>query len=96
MGRPWTNVKNYKRWMEEAGFVDVEEKNFFWPINQWAKGQYFKELGGFFQQDVLNGIEGMSLKVMGSLGWTAEQIREFLVDVRKDINDPAMTAYTNV
>jgi hypothetical protein len=96
LGRPWMNVKNYKGWMEEVGFEDVIEKNFYWPINTWAKGTYFKEVGAFFQQDLMNGIEGMSLKVIGNLGWTAEQIREFLGGVKRDIQDTSITAYVNV
>jgi hypothetical protein len=44
----------------------------------------------------MNGIEGMSLKVIGNLGWTAEQIREFLVGVKRDIQDTSITAYVNV
>ena len=27
IGRPWMNVVNYKRWMEELGFKDVVEKS---------------------------------------------------------------------
>jgi hypothetical protein len=96
IGRPWMNVKNYKGWMEEVGFEDVVEKTFYWPINTWARGGYFKELGAFFQQDLMNGIEGMSLKVVGNLGWTAEQIREFLVGVKRDIQDPSITGYVDV
>ncbi|KAE9363223.1 S-adenosyl-L-methionine-dependent methyltransferase [Stipitochalara longipes BDJ] len=96
LGRPWTNVKNYKTWMEEIGYEDVVERTFYWPTNTWAKGQYLKQVGAFFHQDLLNGIEGMSLKVIGCLGWSAEQIREFLVGVIRDINDPEMTAYVSV
>jgi len=44
----------------------------------------------------LNGAEGMSLKVIGSLGWTAEEIRELVVEVKKDMQDPNITSYTDV
>jgi trans-aconitate methyltransferase len=39
LGRPWTNVKYYKKWMEEVGFEDVVEKKYYWPINPWAKSK---------------------------------------------------------
>jgi hypothetical protein len=66
-GRPWTNVQHYKRWMEEIGFEEVVVKEFFWPLNPWAKGKYFKTIGEWFGADLLSGLEGVSLKVMGTL-----------------------------
>jgi hypothetical protein len=87
------NVINYKRWMEEIGFEDVVEKSFHWPTNTWVKGRYHKQIAAYFQADMLNGIEGMSLKVIGQLGWTADEIRAFLVGVRKDLQDTSITAY---
>jgi hypothetical protein len=96
LGRPWTNVQYYKRWMEEIGFEDVVEETFYWPCGTWAKGKYFKQIGAIVRQNFLNGAEGMSLKVIGSLGWTAEQIRELVVEVKKDMQDPNITSYTDV
>ena len=78
---------DYKRWMEELGFETVVEKTFYWPTNAWAKGRHYKHVGAYFQADILNGIEGMSLKVIGQLGWTADEIRGFLPEVKKDLQD---------
>ena len=66
--------------MEEIGFEDVVEEKFYWPCGTWAKGRYFKQIGAIVRQNLLNGVEEMSLKVIGSLGWTAEEIREFVVE----------------
>jgi hypothetical protein len=92
-GRPWTNVQHYKRWMEELGFEDVTVKDFFWPLNPWAKGKYFKQIGQWFGEDLLIGLEGISLKVMGLVGWEVEDIKVFLEGLRKDIVDPKIHAY---
>jgi hypothetical protein len=92
-GRSWTNAAHYKRWMEEIGFEEVVEKHFYWPTNTWAKGRYFKQLGMYVQEDLLIGLEGMSLKVMGVIGWSAEQVWPFLEEVRKDIKDTSIHAY---
>lgn len=75
------------------GFVDVVEKTFYWPTSTWAKGRYYKQLAAVFQADMLNGIEGMSLKIIGKLGWTADKIRDFLVGVKKDLQDTSITCY---
>ena len=84
---------NYKRWMEEIGFVDVVEKHFYWPTNGWAKGKYFKQVAAYWQEDLLTGLEGISLKVMGVMGWSAEETLVFLAGVRKDVKDTSIHAY---
>jgi methyltransferase family protein len=92
-GRPWTNVQYYRQYMEEVGLVDIVEKTFYWPTSVWAKGQYFKDVAMFFQEDLLNALEGVSLKVMGLMGWSVEEILVFLTSVREDIKDTSIHAY---
>ncbi|KAH8807439.1 S-adenosyl-L-methionine-dependent methyltransferase [Xylogone sp. PMI_703] len=92
-GRPWNNAQHYKRWMEEIGFEEVVERQFFWPTNPWPKGDYFKLVSLYWQADLLRGIEGISLKVMQLMGWTPADIRPFLEEVRKDVKNPAIHAY---
>jgi hypothetical protein len=96
LGRPWTNVPKYKQWFEEIGFEDVVEKKYYWPINAWAKGKYYKQLSVYVQADFLNGVEGLSLKVMGSMGWSAQQVRDFLVGVKNDVRNTAVHCYCPV
>ena len=79
--------------MEEIGFVDIVEKDFYWLTGKWAQGEYFKTVGDLYAKNMCNGIEGMSLKVLGALGWTPEEIREFLVLVRKDFVDVDVFCY---
>ena len=92
-GRPWTRAQYYKQWLEELGFEDVKEKFFYLPTSQWAKGKYFKELAMYFQEDLLNATEGISLKTMAVMGWKADDIREFLVGVKEDIKNKNIHAY---
>jgi hypothetical protein len=79
--------------MEQIGFEDVVQKMFYWPIHSWAEGEYFKQVGKLFQADLLHGLEGVSLKVMGLMGWSGEEIKGFIERLRKDILDPMMHAY---
>jgi hypothetical protein len=67
----------YKGWFEEIGFKNVVEKNFYWPTSPWARGNYFKQCAMYCQEDLLSGLEAMSLKVMALLGWKEEQIEAF-------------------
>jgi len=45
LGKDWWCTPKYKAWFEEAGFVDVVEKVFAWPGNEWVKGEKGKEMG---------------------------------------------------
>ena len=71
-------MQHYRRYMEEAGLEDIVEKTFYWPTSVWARGRYFKDVATYFQEDLLNALEGVSLKVMGALGWSVEEILVFL------------------
>ncbi|KAE9370226.1 S-adenosyl-L-methionine-dependent methyltransferase [Stipitochalara longipes BDJ] len=93
IGRPWTNVQKYKEWMEEIGFVDVVEKKYYWPLSRWAKGDYYKLVSVYAQASLLNGLDGMSLKLMGLMGWSAEEVKAFLVGVREDVKNTSIHAY---
>ncbi|KAK6951648.1 hypothetical protein Daesc_006171 [Daldinia eschscholtzii] len=96
LGRSWSNVKNYRRYFEEAGFENIVEKRFYWPTSPWAKGQYYKTVATYFQEDLLTGLEGISLKVLGVLGLSPEQVREFVEDVKKDLRSTSIHAYITV
>jgi SAM-dependent methyltransferase len=93
-GRPWTNVPHYKRWMEETGFENVVEKTYYLPTSPWPKGRYFKDISMLWQEDMTSGLEGISLKVMGNLGWSVDEIRVFLAAVRDDFKNTNIHCYT--
>jgi hypothetical protein len=93
-GRPWDNTLYYAEWMREIGFEDVVEKNFYWPTSPWPKGDYFKQVAIYFQEDMLNGLEGISMKVLTKfMGWTAEEVQALLVGVKRDFRDLSIHAY---
>ena len=95
-GRPWTYAQHYKRYLEEAGFESVTERRFYWPLSPWAKGKYYRTVAEFFQEDMLSGVDGISFKVLGALGWHIDEIRVFLAQVREDMKDTSIHAYLNM
>jgi hypothetical protein len=46
----------YKKFMKEAGYVDIVEKHFQWPLGDWSKDQQCKEVGKIFKEDVAGRI----------------------------------------
>jgi hypothetical protein len=42
---------------------------------------------------MLSGLEGVSLRVLGMLGWTADEVKEFIKDVKKEVLDTNVHCY---
>lgn len=97
-GVPWTNVPNYKRWLQEAGFEAVEELRFKWPSNQWSSNRKERLIGAWTQAQVSNGMmESISTRLfMAKLGWSKEKLDEFLARVKTDSRNPKIKAFTPV
>jgi hypothetical protein len=45
IGRPANSPLYYKEQMEAAGFINITEKKYKWPSNQWPKDKECKVLG---------------------------------------------------
>lgn len=97
LGTSWKNSANYVRYFEEAGFVDVQEKYFQWPSNTWPKGQRMKTLGSYWQEDMLKGLESLSMAVLTrGAGMTKDEVLAMTAEVKKDIHNTNIHAYLPV
>lgn len=81
--------------LRDAGFDDVTEARHKLPIGRWARDRRQREKGIWFLRMIL--MEGLSAiakrPLTQGLGWKAEQVEMFLVDVRKSLNDNSVHAY---
>lgn len=88
LGKDWWCTPKYKAWFEEAGFVDVEEKVFYWPGNEWAKGEKQKDLGKTMLANSLKGLSAISMMIFTkAFGMSVEEVETMLVVVRKDMKN---------
>tara|TARA_R110002060_G_scaffold40647_2_gene52006 strand:- start:1389 stop:1721 length:333 start_codon:yes stop_codon:yes gene_type:complete len=79
---------------EERGFEDVTEHVIKLPVNTWPKDKRLKLLGAWEMENLLSSLEGMVMRIFQkALGWTAEEVLVFLVDVRKDIKNRNLHGY---
>jgi hypothetical protein len=93
-GKDLTHAPRYKSYMAAAGFVDIVERQFQWPLNTWPEGKYFKTLGQWFNQDMRDGLSGMAMATFTrGLKMSREEVEVFLIDVRKDLNNKKIHAY---
>ncbi|RMI95818.1 hypothetical protein BHE90_017393 [Fusarium euwallaceae] len=96
-GRPFIETYQLRHIMANVGFIDIEETPFKWPTNRWPKEKRFKELGAWNNVNAQDSLEGLSIALFTRcLGWTPEEVGVFLVDVRKDLNNPGIHAYGSI
>ncbi|KAK1497558.1 hypothetical protein CTAM01_07828 [Colletotrichum tamarilloi] len=94
-GRPFINIPSLIPILKEVGFVDIEMVKYKWPLNNWPKDPHYKELGEWNLENFLEGIEGWSMAPLTrALEWTKEEVNVFLIQVRNDLKDRRIHAYT--
>ncbi|KAJ4151652.1 hypothetical protein LMH87_012341 [Akanthomyces muscarius] len=92
LGRDMAKPRQYKRWLEEAGFVDVVETIIPAPVNEWCKDERQKEIGRFMFHDFYALVGGLKKLVLAA-GYTSDEADDFLRRIRKTLEDPNVHAY---
>lgn len=73
-GRRIDLAPEYKTYLERAGFVDVVERRFKWPLNEWPKHPHYKLLGAWTRECLDKGAEGLVMALLTrNLQWTKER-----------------------
>lgn len=94
LGRDVGWATEYKRWMEEVGFQNVQQLNFKLPINTWPKDKLLKELGKWNLINMVDGLEGYTVRPFTKiLGMSMEEVENLMTEVRKDLHNRAMHTY---
>ncbi|KAL2151628.1 hypothetical protein VTH82DRAFT_6726 [Thermothelomyces myriococcoides] len=80
--------------MLDAGFVRVSEMVYKWPTNPWPRDRKYKLIGHYSDQNLSTNLYGISARLFTrGLGWTTQELEEFLVDVKKDLSNRSYHAY---
>jgi len=86
IGRSLDSALHYRKQLAQAGFVNIKETTLRLPTNTWPADIRMKQLGALTCQNLLDGLEGLSLALFTrQLGWTREEVARFVADVRKDV-----------
>lgn len=94
MGRDVTWTSRYKEWLGAAGYQNVEERTFKWPINSWAKDPELKLIGRWNEINMSEGLEAFTVRLFSAtFGMSMEAIQLFMADVRKDIHNRKIHVY---
>jgi len=81
-------AQKFKKLIEDAGFVDVQERVFDLPMGDWPRDPRMKEIGIFERYQMTEGIHGISSGLLTRVaGWTPHEVEVFLAGVRKEMKD---------
>ncbi|KAK2022366.1 TAM domain methyltransferase [Colletotrichum zoysiae] len=93
MDLSWT----YATLLRNAGFVDVVEAQYKWPINGWPRDPHYKTLGVLTQHNLDHGLEGLTLGLATrNLGWTRQETLLFCSEVRKALKSHSAHVYAPI
>lgn len=63
------------------------------PLGSWPKDPYLKDTGMINLIQMLDGMEGFSLKIFELAGWSTAEIEVFLAHVRKEMKSNKYHSY---
>lgn len=64
IGKSYRTAYSTKDYMEEAGFINIVEKKYKFPIGTWPKDKRMKELGMWFRAYFEDGMEGYAMALL--------------------------------
>lgn len=63
-GKGFTIWQEAKERLEKAGFVDVTEVTYKWPMNGWPEDRKLKDIGRWNQLRLHEGVESFMLRLL--------------------------------
>ncbi|KAL2133618.1 hypothetical protein VTI74DRAFT_2020 [Chaetomium olivicolor] len=94
IGAPLDSALHYKQQLIDAGFQNVHEVKYKWPLNTWPKDKKHKELGAWSLMNFQDALSALSLMMFTNvLGWSREETELLLMEVRKDMKNTAYHGY---
>ncbi|EFX03842.1 methyltransferase type 11 [Grosmannia clavigera kw1407] len=82
-----------RKYLKEAGFVNIEERLIKMPICEWSDDPKWKEVGLFIRAALETDVEGMVSYLASVLGWTQEEIIVYCAHVRREVRSLKIHGY---
>jgi hypothetical protein len=85
VGKDFTIPTRWRDMLRDAGFVDVHQKWYHWPIGAWAKHKKNKLLGRLLLADLHDGFNPMTTVFTNLLGWTSDESHALVKRAQEDL-----------
>ncbi|KAK3947033.1 S-adenosyl-L-methionine-dependent methyltransferase [Pseudoneurospora amorphoporcata] len=80
--------------MKEAGFVNISKTTYPIPVSPWSKEKKWRDVGLYFYAVINQDLEGATQFIFGNvLGWTKEEITQYLAVMKREIKNLNIHAY---
>jgi hypothetical protein len=84
IGRTFEVIYHMHDWIRDAGFHDIVEKRYQWPLGPWPKDPKLKELGIWARAHVDAGLENWCMALLTRVfGWSYEQVQVHISKARE-------------
>jgi hypothetical protein len=94
MGRSFETMYEMADMMSDAGFTDIHEKRYKWPIGTWKKNRADKVLGAWVKLHIEEGLENWSMAVLTRfMGWSRERVLLEIALVKQDLKRQDIHGY---
>jgi hypothetical protein len=84
-GKDFTIPTRWKDMLRDAGFIDIHQKWYNWPIGPWSKGKKNKLLGRLLLADLHDGLAASTAVYVNLLGWTADEAHALVKRAQEDM-----------
>ncbi|OQE00175.1 hypothetical protein PENVUL_c057G01710 [Penicillium vulpinum] len=96
-GRPLGTIDMMQDAFRKAGFVDICEKEYKWPIGPWARDHRYKEAGTVNYHHWTSGMEGWAMWLLCKFGapepWSKEEVIVYVAKLRNELKNPRYHIY---
>ncbi|KAK2060643.1 methyltransferase domain-containing protein [Colletotrichum caudatum] len=80
--------------MKDARFINQAHDVRKVPVGSWPKREDLRMIGAYCKAVIHDGLHGITVgPLTRGLGWTAEEVEIFLIDVRKDLLKTSIHSY---
>ncbi|KAL5603809.1 hypothetical protein FOVSG1_006559 [Fusarium oxysporum f. sp. vasinfectum] len=86
---------NWIKWMNEAGFSNIQRKMIKTPIGGWPADKKWKEVGQFNRVSLETGLEGFGLYMLTNvMDWEYNKVQVWLTRVREALKNKRYHGYS--
>ncbi|KAJ9481669.1 hypothetical protein VN97_g11799 [Penicillium thymicola] len=96
-GRSVDTLDTMRGEIKKAGFIELREKVYKWPIGPWPRDPVLKEAGRLNWHMWKTGMDGYATYLLTKFGlpepWSLERVQVFVAKARAEINNPKYHIY---
>jgi hypothetical protein len=91
-GRAVDTFETMTNKIQNAGFTNVHQKHYKWPIGPWPRDRELKEAGMVNHQHWSSGLEGWGMWLLTRFGsphpWSQEEVQVYVARLRNELMNP--------